>query len=69
MDDALNRLRLTQQAEQSSAALVEFAGALGAYMTALLRHGFEREEAIELVLSYQTMTLSAGFVRTLGGDE
>lgn len=54
-EEALAKLRA--DVEQAKAASVELAGALGTYFAALLEQGLRREEALMLVIAYQTSIL------------
>lgn len=48
---------LRHKAEQGRAGFAELAALFGVYFAELLKHGFRREEAVHIVVSYQDITV------------
>jgi hypothetical protein len=64
VDDSLDRLRLTSQMDQMTAALVQLASALSRYRTALIAEGFSPLEAMDMVKSYQEAMLNGMYSKS-----
>jgi hypothetical protein len=55
------------QIDQLTAAVDTMAQILGSYFTALMREGFEREDAMMLVMMYHEMLLDLSIQKSNGG--
>lgn len=53
MASDLDRMKFTQQLDQQTSGLIDFAVTLSTYLKALMENGFTRREAMDLVSSYQ----------------